>query len=394
MECKRNPELKAYPVAVCGSVEDRHGIVLAKNQLAKAKGVITGEPVWQAKEKCPGLVVVPPNFDDYVEHSRRAREIYYRYTDRVEPMGIDECWLDVSGSVHLFGSGQKIAYEIKESIKKELGITASVGVSFNKIFAKLGSDLKKPDAVTCIFKETFKEQIWHLPANVMMGIGDKTYKKMHKKNIKTIGDVASCPPEILQTWFGKSGLDLWNYANGNDQSEVAVFGESPVPKSIGHGTTTKADLKTAEEVRELIIELSQDLGNSLRKQSLSASGVAISVKDNTLETREYRAKLPHLTQSTRIIAESAYNLFIVKHVWKNNIRAITVRVIDLVSGEAPEQLSIFIDYERQKKLERLEGAVDAIREKYGSHAICSASYLKDIKISKRDHRLPAFNSFI
>lgn len=388
VECKRDPALKNRPMAVCGSVEERHGIVLAKNQLAKQAGVRTGEPVWQAKEKCPDLVTVPPNFEDYVVHSKRVRKIYCRYTDRVEPMGIDECWLDVSGSVHLFGSGYEIACEIKEAIKKEVGITASVGVSFNKIFAKLGSDLKKPDAVTCITEENFKEQIWHLPANTLMGVGGQTYQKLCKHNIKTIGDLAACPPEILQTWFGKMGPELWRYANGHDPSEVARLGDCAAPKSVGRGITTAADLKTPQGVRELILALSQEVGAVLRRRGLSAQGLSVAVKDNALETREYRGKLPYLTQSSRVIAEAAFALFQKRHVWQRDIRAVTVRVTDLAAGEIPEQLSLFMDYDREKKLTQLEKTMDAIREKYGTQAIDFAACLKDTKKGRQKSPSP------
>ena len=198
VECFLNPDLKPYPVAVCGSVEERHGIVLAKNYKAKACGVRTGEAVWQAQQKCRDLVIVPPHYEEYMSFSKAARKIYEDYTDQVEAFGMDECWLDVSGSASIYGDGEKIANAIRERIKFELGLTVSIGVSFNKIFAKLGSDLKKPDAVTCIPKERFKEIVWPLPASEMLGIGHATEKKLAAAGLRTIGDIARWPVDFFQ----------------------------------------------------------------------------------------------------------------------------------------------------------------------------------------------------
>ena len=214
IECAENPELKGKPIAVCGSSEDRHGIVLAKSQEAKYYGVQTGETIWQAKLKCPSLIIVKPNFDKYLKYSKAARDIYYRFTDKIESFGLDECWLDVTGSTKLFGSGEEIAHMIRTSILEELGITISVGVSFNKVFAKLASDLKKPNAVTIIDKKTFKKTVWQLPAEYLMGVGRQTLKTLNSMYIKTIGDLAKESPEKLQKVLGKNGYQLWEYANG------------------------------------------------------------------------------------------------------------------------------------------------------------------------------------
>lgn len=216
VECMLDPALKKYPIAVCGSVEERHGIVLAKNYKAKAFDVKTGDAVWQAKQKCKDLVVVPPHYEEYIKYSKLARSVYERYTDQVEPYGMDECWLDISGTESLFGSPEKVANEIRETMKFELGLTISVGVSFNKIFAKLGSDMKKPDAVTVIPKDTFKEKIWGLPAADLLGVGRATQRTLDSYCIRTIGDLANTDPEFLRRTLGKNGVVLWNYANGND----------------------------------------------------------------------------------------------------------------------------------------------------------------------------------
>ena len=206
VECMLDPALKKYPIAVCGSVEERHGIVLAKNYKAKAFDVKTGDAVWQAKQKCKDLVVVPPHYEEYIKYSKLARSVYERYTDQVEPYGMDECWLDISGTESLFGSPEKVANEIRETMKFELGLTISVGVSFNKIFAKLGSDMKKPDAVTVIPKDTFREKIWGLPAADLLGVGRATQRVLDSYCIRTIGDLANINPEFLRRRLGKNGV--------------------------------------------------------------------------------------------------------------------------------------------------------------------------------------------
>ncbi|EKC56817.1 Nucleotidyltransferase/DNA polymerase involved in DNA repair, partial [human gut metagenome] len=221
VECMLNPALKEYPVAVCGSVEERHGIVLAKNYKAKAFDVKTGDTVWQAQQKCRDLVIVPPHYEEYIKYSKLARSVYERYTDQVEPYGMDECWLDITGTGSLFGSPVEVANKIRETIKFELGLTISVGVSFNKIFAKLGSDMKKPDAVTVIPKDTFREKIWKLPSADLLGVGRATQRTLDSYGIRTIGALAQTDPEFLRSVLEKNGVALWNYANGNDLSLVA-----------------------------------------------------------------------------------------------------------------------------------------------------------------------------
>ena len=270
VECMLDPALKKYPIAVCGSVEERHGIVLAKNYKAKAFDVKTGDAVWQAKQKCKDLVVVPPHYEEYIKYSKLARSVYERYTDQVEPYGMDECWLDISGTESLFGSPEKVANEIRETMKFELGLTISVGVSFNKIFAKLGSDMKKPDAVTVIPKDTFKEKIWGLPAADLLGVGRATQRVLDSYCIRTIGDLANTDPEFLRRRLGKNGVVLWNYANGNDLSLVAKKDFVSPIKSVGHGITTVADLEKPEQVWPVFLELTQDIGHKLRVHGLIA----------------------------------------------------------------------------------------------------------------------------
>lgn len=291
VECMLDPALKKYPVAVCGSVEERHGIVLAKNYKAKAFQVQTGDAVWQAKQKCKDLVVVSPHYEEYIKYSKLARNVYERFTDRVEPYGMDECWLDISGTENIFGSPEKVANTIRETIKFELGLTISVGVSFNKIFAKLGSDMKKPDAVTVIEKDTFREKIWGLPASELLGVGRATKKVLDRYAIKTIGDLAKTDSKLLKCWLGENGVALWNFANGLDCSTVAKTDFVSPVKSIGHGITTVTDLENDEQVWPVILELTQDIGHKLRVHGLSAEGVALHIRDNTLYSKQWQTKM-------------------------------------------------------------------------------------------------------
>lgn len=224
VEMLLNPELQGKAVAVCGSTEERHGIVLAKSELAKRAGVKTGQANWEAQQTCPGLIVVPPHYDQYCKFSSLLRNIYLRYTDLVEPYGMDECWLDVTGSERINGSGEQIAEEIRKTVKEELGITVSIGVSFNKIFAKLGSDMKKPDAITVLDEENWRDRIWPLPVSELLYVGHSTTKKLMDRCVYTIGDLAKTDPSLLQCWFGKNGLGLWVFANGEDTSRVKPDG--------------------------------------------------------------------------------------------------------------------------------------------------------------------------
>lgn len=378
VECMLDPSLKKYPVAVCGSVEERHGIVLAKNYKAKAFNVQTGDAVWQAKEKCKDLVIVPPHYEEYIKYSKLARNVYERYTDQVEPYGMDECWLDITGTEMLFGSPERVANEIRETMKFELGLTISVGVSFNKIFAKLGSDMKKPDAVTVIAKETFREKIWGLPAADLLGVGRATQRVLNNYGIRTIGELANTNPDFLRSQLGKNGVALWNYANGNDLSLVAKKDFVSPVKSVGHGITTVKDLETSEQVWLVFLELTQDIGHKLRVHGLSAEGVAIHIRDNTLYTKQWQTKIELPTQSPMIVAKRAFQLFEERYIWRNPIRSITIQAINLVSQDTPRQIGLFMDMEKIEKLEKLEKCIETIRERFGKDSIRNGALYQNL----------------
>ena len=368
IERKLNPSLVGKRLVVCGSVEDRHSIVLAKSYEAKAFGVKTGDSLFEAKMKCPGLVAVKPHYDEYFKFSKLAHKIYYSYTNQVEPFGLDECWLDVTGSKKLFGSGETIAHEIKERIKKELGITVSIGVSYNKIFAKLGSDLKKPDAVTVISKNDFKEIVWPLSTDAIIGIGIKTKKKLMYMNINTLGELAKADVNLLKRKLGIRGLYLWQYANGYDTSEVCDYYHRDKIKSISRGVTTKADLNSYDEVKKIFEELAIEVSKKLIEEDLKAGGVRITIRDKNLDYVSFQKVFTETSISALRLNDKAMELFKERYDFKEAIRSLTISAINLTRNTKTEQLSLFAP-KKVIKDDRLEKVFNEIREKFGSDKI-------------------------
>ncbi len=379
VECMLDPSLKDHAVAVCGSVEERHGIVLAKNYKAKAFGVSTGEAIWQAKQKCKDLVIVPPHYEQYMKFSKLAREIYSRYTDQIEPYGMDECWLDVTGS-SIMGTGFEIAEEIRKTVKFELGLTVSIGVSFNKVFAKLGSDMKKPDAITCIDRETFRDHIWDLPASDLLGVGRATEKVLSSYGVHTIGQLAAMPEATLKSRMGKHGLALKWYANGEDHSRVMKADYVSPIKSIGHGITTMQDLENSAEVWCVMLELVQDIGRKLRIHKKKAGGIAIAIRNSELSYKEWQQKISMPTHSPTHIAKTAFELFQRSYKWQNPIRSVTVRAIYLVDEDCPIQCDLFTDIGLLDRRERLDATIESLRYRFGKDIIKNAVLCKDIKL--------------
>ena len=380
VEMMLDPSLRGKAVAVCGSTEDRHGIVLAKSEKAKKAGVKTGMVNWEARQLCKDLVVVPPQYDQYLKYSKLTQAIYQRYTDLIEPFGMDECWLDVTGSTGVFGDGMTIAEKIRQSVKEELGLTVSIGVSYNKIFAKLGSDMKKPDAITEIRRDTYQDMVWPLAADEMIYCGRATKAKLANYGIRTIGQVAQTDPAFLKRLLGVNGVALWRYANGTDQSRVMHRDFVSPVKSVGHGITCVSDLENEEEVWKVILALSQDVGHRLRVHELSARGVQVSVRGNDLLGSQFQCKLPFKTQLPSEIGAAANRLFQEHYRWGSKVRAVTVRAIDLVPQNDPDQLSIFVDTERLSRRERLEDAVEELRARFGKHAITYGILMGDLKM--------------
>lgn len=384
VETVLNPSLKNEYLAVCGSEEDRHGIVLAKNEKAKKCGVVTGEPIWKARAKCPSLIIVPPHFEKYQQYSKAVKKIYMDYTDKIESFGLDECWLDVTESVRLFGDGETIAHTIKERVKSETGLTVSVGVSFNKTFAKLGSDMKKPDAVTVIEKEKFKEKIWHLGVDALLGVGKSNAQKLRQYKIETIGDLACAPKEFLEKNFGKNGLWMWECANGLECSPVSHVSYRATPKSIGHGVTCRENLTDKSSVWKVIYKLSLSIEDSLRKNKLLAGSVAIEIRNDKLETKQFCLQLGSPTHSAYEIAKKAYALFEQKYKPKNAlcVRSVSVRTTNLKSEDCAEQMSFFDDETKKKKSETFRKTFCNLKEKFGSDVITYASLMGDLKLPR------------
>ena len=373
VELLDKPALWEVPVAVCGDPKSRHGIILAKNEPAKKRGVQTAETVWQAKKKCPVLVLLPPHHELYEVYSRRVNEIYGRFTDLVEPFGIDESWLDVTGSLHLFGGDARaLADRIRATVKAETGLTVSVGVSFNKVFAKLGSDLKKPDATTVIPPEGWRDIVWPLPVGDMLYAGRSTQRVLGQYGIETIGQLAACPEELAEQLLGKMGGQLWRYANGLDNSPVRPGHQREPVKSVGNGTTFPADLVRWEQIRQGLAPLCDSVATRLRKQGLYAGGVSVALKGADFKTVSRQTRLDEPTHLMRDIWETAQTL--ARQIWKapTPIRAMTVTALYVTEdGQAYRQLDLLgqSSAARSERQEKLESAVDAIREKYGSGAI-------------------------
>ena len=378
IECLYDPSIRNLPVAVGGDVEARHGIILAKNQIAKRFGVKTGEALWQAKQKCPELHIVPPHFDRYLRFSRMAREIYADYTDLVEPFGLDEVWCDVTGTQKLRERGlEALANEIRERVKFELGITVSVGASWNKIFAKLGSDYKKPDAVTVFTPENYRDKVWPLPASDLLGVGRATERKLASRGIRTIGDIAAAPPSMLRGFLGKWGLILHDFAAGYDSSPVARAGDEAVIKSIGNSTTTPRDLCCDEDAGIVYWMLCESVAERMRESGFLCRGVQVHIRDNELASFERQLKLDSPTCLASTLHEAAMRLLRENWDWHKPLRSIGVRATDLLPASTPVQCSIFEDSERQEKRERLERSVDDLRRRFGHYCVGRAVCVSD-----------------
>ncbi|MBT3319803.1 MAG: DNA polymerase IV [Clostridia bacterium] len=371
VECLYRPELKNVPMAVGGNVENRHGIILAKNELAKGFGIVTAETVWQAKRKCPELVLVPPHRDRYSKYSRIVRAIYERYTDRVEPFGIDEAWLDVTGSMNQYGSGKQIADSIRETVKSETGLTISVGVSFNKVFAKLGSDYKKPDATTIISRDNYKKILFPLKANSMLFVGKSATAMLDKLGITTIGQLASSDRAMIADLLGKHGTVMHDNANGLDNSEVQYADALSEAKSVGRGMTFGRDLVGIEDIKTAILPLAEDVAVRLREGGQKCGAVQVTIRDPKFKTITRQRKLHQPTHLKNDIVKATIDILESQWDMDAPIRMLTITGISLVSGDEPGQLSIFdIDETASRaKWEKIEHAVDGIRQKYGKRAI-------------------------
>lgn len=381
VECLDNPSLYGKPMAVTGDPDVRHGIILAQNYEAKKYGIKTGEPLWMARQKCPDVIFTPPRYDRYIELSQAAGQIYEEYTDRVESFGLDECWLDVSESTSLFGTGKEIADEIRHKVRHELGITASIGVSYNKIFAKLGSDMKKPDATTVIGTD-FREKIWHLPADMLLYVGKATYAKLIRYGIHTIGDLACTDPIFLERLLGKNGIMLWSFANGHDHSPVYNTYSRRIIKTIGNSTTTPRDLLTDTDIKIILYILSESVAERMRKEHFYCRSVQISIRDNNLFSYVRQGKLRIPSCTSQAIFEKSYALY-QNNRPTNPVRSLGVRACKLSYIEY-RQLSFLKESTIDQRQEDLERCIDQIRQRYGHYAIQRGIMLMDTALSHLD----------
>lgn len=378
VECLHHPEIRSKPVAVGGSEESRHGIILTKNEIASRYGLVTGEPLWKARQKCPNLIVVPPNFPLYVRFSKMARNIYKDYSDYIEPFGLDENWIDVTGDKR---TGADIAEEIRKRIKYELGITVSIGVSWNKVFAKFGSDYKKPDAVTVINKNNFRDIVWKSPCSDLLFVGPATTKKLAVYGIYTIGDLAVADIRFLRSVFGKNGEILHNFANGLDISPVRHMNDERAVKSVGNSTTTPRDMVTDEDVKTVFTVLGESVARRMREQGLKGKTVTITVRDKNLYHFTRQEKLKAHTDVSSEIIKTAMKIFRENYKWNNPIRSIGISVSDF-NSDACVQFDLSGSVEKREKLENLEKAVDEIRRRFGNYSVQRASLLTDTALSR------------
>lgn len=371
VECAMHPEYRDVPLAVCGDPKQRRGIVLAKNELAKQYGIQTGQTVGEAKRLCPALQITPPHHEAYAAMCQRLNQIYLSYTDLVEPFSVDESFLDVTASRRLFGDGVQIADQIRKRVKEELGITVSVGVSFNKVFAKMGSDYRKPDATTVISKENYQKMLYPLPVDRLLFVGQSTRVALAKLQIFTIGDLAQSSRSLLAGRLGKIGEQLHDYANGLDQTPVAPYGCHAEAKSVGKGMTFPHDLTSEAQVHPALQMLCERIGSKLRKEDYHCTQIALAIKDTNLRVVRRQTQIEQ-TQSTLALTEAALSLY--RRMWKegNPIRALTVTAGGFVyGGESVSQLSFWEegDEKKKEKISRMEQTVDRIRHRFGWNSI-------------------------
>ncbi|WP_075109727.1 DNA polymerase IV [Bittarella massiliensis (ex Durand et al. 2017)] len=385
VECALNPAYRSVPMAVCGDPESRHGVILAKNELAKAFGVQTAETVWQARRKCPELVLAPAHHKKYREFSEAVNAIYCQYTDLVEPFSIDESWLDVTGSRTLFGSGVQIANELRRRVKKETDLTISVGVSFNKIFAKLGSDYKKPDATTLITRENYRQVLWPLPVGSMIYVGKVAAEKLSRAGIDTIGQLAQADETLIERLLGKAGMAVQLYARGEDEEPVRPAGAEREVKSVGNGITFRRNLEGEEDVRAGLLMLCDTVAARLRRYGLCCQTVQVQIKSPQFKVISRQRQLERGTDLSRELFAASMEL--VRQNWdlRAPIRMLTVTAAGLGGKDSGEQLSLFADQAvlaQREKQRQLETAMDRVRSKYGEGALSFASLLKTDIVSK------------
>lgn len=364
-----NPNYRNTPFAVAGDVDERHGIILTKNAIAKSFGIKTGEAIWQAKLKCPDLICSKPNYSLYLRYSKMVKQIYYDYTDRVESFGIDEAWLDITESVKLFKSAEDVAYQIKERIKFELGLTVSIGVANNKIYAKLGSDLAGVNDYFLAYNKDKETTIYPLDVSNLLYVGRQTIKKLHLFDIYTIGDLANKDVNFLKKHLGKMGEMLWTFANGLDTTEVSIFNSSIQIKSIGNSTTCIRDLVNYNDVKIIFTILAESVAARMKEQGFYCRVVSIYIRNNKLETAQYQTTLNEVSDLATTLIEKALFLFKNNYDFKLPIRSLGITASQLTYIKNHTQINLFSDEEYDINIKNLENAIDNIRKRFGHKKI-------------------------
>lgn len=381
VECLKNPKIRNVPVVVVGDEEKRHGIVLSKNEMAKAFGIKTGDTVWEARQKASGnLTCVGANFSDYLNISYQVKDIYRTYSDKVESFGIDEAWIDISKIARTFAEAEEVAHMIRRAVLSQIGISVSIGVSFNKVFAKLGSDLKKPNAVTVITPQDYQEKVWCLPVQALLYVGRATNKTLNRAGIFTVGDLAKCELAYLKKVFGKNGVMLYQYANGLENSDVKAGRDQE--KSIGNSTTCPHDLRTEEEVKAVLYVLAENVVRRMRKKNWWCEEIALYVKDATLTSFERQKKLFYPTNLVADLVKECLALFRQNYKWDHTVRALGVRAGKLC--DQPLQLNMFVNYEKNEKLMMMEQTVEKLRCRFGDHVLKRGVVAKDADFVELD----------
>ena len=379
VECMENPELSKFALVVCGDASKRHGIVLAKNQIAKKLGIKTGDTIWEAEEKCKGssyeFKAITADLNKYYAISKKVKDIYKRHSDNVESFGIDEAWIDLSRTVSNWSDAVEIARKIYEDVLNELGLVVYIGVSFNKIFAKFGSDMKDESHVFIITKGNFKKEIWKLTCDQLLFVGRATNAKLKRYNLNTIGDIANCNPEFLKKILGKNGYQIWLFANGLDESEVMKVGVNYPIKSIGNSVTCPIDLKTKSQIESVVFTLCESVVKRARVHDFWTKEIQVHIKTSNLQSFERQTQLEYPTNNVHDIAIACLKLIYDKYDWTLPIRALGVRLKSFC--EKPTQLNMFVDNEMQKKHESIDKTIEKIRDKYGENIIKRAVVMEN-----------------
>lgn len=385
-----NPRLKDVPMIVGGYEEKRHGIMLAKNLKAKQYGFKTGETLREIIKKCPNMVIVPPKYDAYIFYTNMVKDIYREYSDHVESFGLDEAWVDVSDSIALYGSGYEIAKIIQERVLNEVGLTVSIGVSYNKIFAKLGSDLIKPSGLVVITKENLQDIVWPLPIEDLLYVGKATKTKLHKWGIHTIGELAQMKLNDITKKLGKWGEYIWIFANGKDHGEVQLNGYVDPMKSIGNSITAVKDIETLQQAKHVFYVLCESVASRLRDAQLQGSTVTIYLRDIKLSSFSRQCKISPTNVSDDIM-KGVMKLLLANYDFRIPLRSIGVSLSHLQPETIYVQDTIFHDIDKRIKAKQAEKAIDEIRDKFGFHQIKRCSLLLDEELTdfnpKSDHTI-------